>query len=72
MALIAYVSAFAVYWWGTPARHSSDERQGETHLPPVRHEHWLTRASIVVLVASLLIAGIWPQAILNAFQGGRP
>lgn len=73
-ALIAYVSAFAGIWWGSPARAvSSVLAAGEAgrFQPPPRRESALLRIIILLLVAGLLSAGLWPQYFLQAFSGGR-
>ncbi len=62
LALIAYTLALTRNWWGPPPD------------PPPQtaaHEPFLIKAVIVVLVAVLLIAGIWPHA-LQILMGVRP
>ncbi|MDR3753619.1 MAG: proton-conducting transporter membrane subunit [Terracidiphilus sp.] len=62
LALIAYTLALTRNWWGPPPD------------PPPQataHEPFLIKAVIVVLVAVLLIAGIWPRA-LQILMGVRP
>jgi multicomponent Na+:H+ antiporter subunit A len=65
-ALIAYVLALSRVWWG-PAPEQSP--------PPTpahqRSEPYVLQAVIVALVAVLLAAGIWPNA-LALLLGGRP
>jgi multicomponent Na+:H+ antiporter subunit A len=62
MALIAYVLALSRVWWGPPS---------EADVPHPAKEPLLLRATIVALVALLLVAGAWPNA-LHTLQGGRP
>jgi multicomponent Na+:H+ antiporter subunit A len=71
MSLIAYISVFATRWWGDSSNQRLHQHQ-RLHDPPHRSEPWLIRASIVVLAAALLTAGLWPQAIFDTLQGGRP
>jgi len=52
-ALIAYALALARNWWGPPPE-SPPQSQAR--------EPFLIKAVIVVLVAVLLAAGIWPNA----------
>jgi len=60
-ALIAYVLALTRTWWGPP------------HSPQVLRtkEPLLMQATIVVLVALILVAGAWPDS-LTMLLGGRP
>jgi multicomponent Na+:H+ antiporter subunit A len=60
-ALIAYVLALTRIWWGPP------------HSPHVLRtkEPLLMRATIVALVALILVAGAWPDS-LTMLLGGRP
>jgi formate hydrogenlyase subunit 3/multisubunit Na+/H+ antiporter MnhD subunit len=62
LALIAYTLALTRNWWGPPPDP-----------PPqsVAREPFLIKAVIVVLVAILLIAGIWPHG-LQILMGVRP
>jgi multicomponent Na+:H+ antiporter subunit A len=62
LALIAYTLALTRNWWGPPPDP-----------PPqaVAREPFLIKAVIVVLVAILLIAGIWPHG-LQVLMGVRP
>jgi multicomponent Na+:H+ antiporter subunit D len=65
-ALIAYVLALTRFWWGPP-----DDAN-----PPAADEHpkkepFVLQTVIVVLVALILAAGIWPNA-LQLLMGGRP
>ena len=75
-ALIAYVSTFVNVWWG-PTHHSErrtltgiDSR--ELYVPPPQRESMILKATIVVLSACLVTAGLWPQAVLEGLRGGRP
>ena len=61
LALIAYVLALTRNWWGPPQSAEVSQQASE----PLA-----LRASIVVLVAVLLIAGIWPN-VLALIQWGR-
>jgi multicomponent Na+:H+ antiporter subunit A len=61
LALIAYVLALTRAWWGPPRESDS---------PPLTKEPLLLAGTVVVLVAILLAAGIWPNA-LALLQGGR-
>jgi formate hydrogenlyase subunit 3/multisubunit Na+/H+ antiporter MnhD subunit len=65
-ALIAYVLALTRVWWGP----SSDPSPPPTPAHPKR-EPFVLQAVIVALVAVLLAAGIWPDA-LHMLLGGRP
>jgi multicomponent Na+:H+ antiporter subunit A len=60
-ALIAYVLALTRIWWGPP------------HSPHVLRtkEPLLMQATIVALVAVILVAGAWPDS-LTMLLGGRP
>ncbi len=62
LALIAYTLALTRNWWGPPPDP-----------PPLNaaREPFLIKAVIVVLVAVLLIAGIWPHG-LQILMGVRP
>jgi len=62
LALIAYTLALTRNWWGPPPDS-----------PPqaAAHEPFAIKAVIVVLVAILLIAGIWPHG-LQILMGVRP
>jgi multicomponent Na+:H+ antiporter subunit D len=57
-ALIAYVLALTRSWWGPPADPETDGA-----------EPLALRATILVLVAALLTAGLWPN-LLAVFIGG--
>ena len=61
LALIAYVLALTRNWWGPPPDHDPSQANSEP---------FALRSAIVVLVAILLIAGIWPNA-LELMQWGR-
>lgn len=60
LALIAYVLALTRTWWGPPDR--------EVDSSP--HEPWALRGAIVMLVAILLLSGLWPN-VLALLEGGR-
>ena len=60
LALIAYVLALTRNWWGPPPENA----------PPGK-EPFVLKATIVMLVAVLLAAGIWPNA-LQMLMGVRP
>jgi NADH:ubiquinone oxidoreductase subunit 2 (subunit N) len=62
LALIAYTLALTRNWWGPPAE-SPPQSQAR--------EPFLIKAVIVVLVAVLLAAGIWPNA-WQMLMGVRP
>jgi formate hydrogenlyase subunit 3/multisubunit Na+/H+ antiporter MnhD subunit len=62
LALIAYVLALTRAWWGPPKDVGASLNTKE----PL-----LLAGTIVVLVAVLLAAGIWPNALAMLF-GGRP
>jgi NADH:ubiquinone oxidoreductase subunit 5 (subunit L)/multisubunit Na+/H+ antiporter MnhA subunit len=66
-ALIAYVLALTHIWWG-PAY---DADSPPTPVSPTTKEPLLIQGTIVALVALLLAAGIWPNA-LQLLNGGRP
>ena len=74
LALIAYVCAFAAMWWGSPSQAENRiSLVGETqwYHPPAKHESMLLRIVILLLIAGLLGAGLWPQFFLRAFSGGQ-
>ncbi len=74
-ALIAYVRAFTRAWWGPP-REPDSARPGPITLqrrvlsPPV-FEPLLLKTTIVLLVAILLIGGLFPDSVMQFVQGGR-
>jgi multicomponent Na+:H+ antiporter subunit A len=74
-ALIAYVLALTRVWWGPASDLDSLPETSITTHPPLSvlaaREPIVMQAVIVVLVALLLIGGIWP-ATLQALLGGRP
>jgi formate hydrogenlyase subunit 3/multisubunit Na+/H+ antiporter MnhD subunit len=61
LALVAYVLALTRSWWGPPI--SEDP-------PSASNEPLLIKATIVVLVALILAAGIWP-GLLEMLRWGR-
>jgi len=64
-ALVAYVLALSRVWWG-PATGSTATN---THQP--EREPFPLQAAILVLVALLLVAGLWPHG-LQLLSGGGP
>ena len=75
LALLAYINVFTSFWWGpAPVLHGpgSGEDDEHWHSPPCIHEGLMLRGIIVALVTCLLVAGLWPMAIVHAFEGGRP
>ena len=66
-ALIGYVLALTRIWWG-PGRNSDAPPDAEAQ---AKKEPFLIQATVVVLVAVLLAAGVWP-GLLQMLQGGRP
>src|ERR1035438_8523622 len=65
-ALIGYVLALTRIWWG-PGRNSDAPPDAEAQ---AKKEPFLIQATVVVLVAVLLAAGVWP-GLLQMLQGGR-
>ena len=64
LALVAYVLALTGTWWGPPAmtiRRTADRTNAK--------EPFLLQATIVLLVALILAAGIWPS-LLDMISGG--
>ncbi|MGA2349450.1 MAG: proton-conducting transporter membrane subunit [Terracidiphilus sp.] len=71
-ALIAYVLALTRVWWGPPNESSPPPTPPHpTNEPSFKKEPFLLQTVIVALVALLLAAGIWPDA-LQMLLGGRP
>lgn len=73
-ALIAYVSTFTSVWWGSPSQAESRIAGVAGTLryqPPLKRESSLLRIVILLLIAGLLSAGLWPQFFLQAFSGGQ-
>jgi len=66
LALIAYTLALTRNWWGPPP-----DPPPQAQTPEASREPFLIKAVIVVLVAVLLIAGIWPHG-LQILMGVRP
>jgi formate hydrogenlyase subunit 3/multisubunit Na+/H+ antiporter MnhD subunit len=66
LALIAYTLALTRNWWGPPPDPPPQAQTREGGREP-----FLIKAVIVVLVAILLIAGIWPHG-LQILMGVRP
>ncbi len=66
LALIAYTLALTGYWWGPPPKPEID--------PPSQaepREPFAIKAVIVLVVAILLVGGIWPNA-WQMLMGVRP
>ncbi|MGA8088293.1 MAG: proton-conducting transporter membrane subunit [Terracidiphilus sp.] len=75
LALIAYVMAFASVWWGIPSydeKHVTAADRTERYFPPLFHESVILKAVIILLFVCILGAGVWPNVVVQAFQGGRP
>ena len=66
LALIAYTLALTRNWWGPPPKPEIDA-------PPQAQarEPFAIKAAIVVLVAILLVGGVWPHA-WQMLMGVRP
>jgi formate hydrogenlyase subunit 3/multisubunit Na+/H+ antiporter MnhD subunit len=73
LALIAYTLALTRNWWGPPREPSKEPREVayEATFESEMGEPFALKAVIVVLVAVLLIAGIWPHA-WQSLMGVRP
>jgi multicomponent Na+:H+ antiporter subunit A len=73
LALIAYTLALTRNWWGPPREPSKEPREVayEATFESEMGEPFALKAVIVVLVAILLIAGIWPHA-WQSLMGVRP
>ena len=75
-ALIAYAMTLARVWWG-PAHEPNSGLPGPILLnrrlvnPPIAEPRVL-QATIVALVVLILLAGVWPDAVLQMLHGGRP
>jgi len=65
LALVAYVLALTGIWWGP----ESDQGSPPTSDPPAK-EPFLLQTSIILLVALILAAGIWP-GLLDMLHWGR-
>jgi multicomponent Na+:H+ antiporter subunit A len=72
LALIAYINAFTTLWWGPPKHLDAEPLCDPQYVPPPRAESVFVKAAMLVLIASLLAAGLWPQFVLQGFSGGRP
>ena len=72
LALIAYINAFTSVWWGPPKHLDAEPLCDPQYVPPPRAESIFVKAAMLVLIASLLAAGLWPQFVLQGFSGGRP
>jgi NADH:ubiquinone oxidoreductase subunit 2 (subunit N) len=70
-ALIAYVLALTRIWWGPPCDPNPLPTPPHPTNELPHREPFVLQAVIVVLVAVILAAGIWPNA-LNLLVGGRP
>ena len=69
MALVAYVLALTGIWWGPtqPSASGADSPPESDSLPK---EPFLLKSTIVLLVALILAAGIWPS-LLDIIKWGR-
>ncbi len=67
LALIAYVLALTRIWWG-PGREPAAQQKTDS---PESKEPFLVQATVVVLVAMILAAGVWPS-VLQMLHWGRP
>jgi len=75
LALVAYVMAFTRLWWGIPSydeKHITAVDRTERYFPPMIHESVMLKAVIILLFVCILGAGVWPNVVVQAFQGGRP
>ncbi len=75
LALIAYVISFTSLWWGIPSydeKHITAIDVTERYFPPLFHESMMLKAVIVLLFVCILGAGLWPNLVVQAFQGGQP
>jgi len=75
LALIAYVIAFTSLWWGIPSydeKHITAVDATERYFPHLIHESTILKAVILLLFVSILGAGLWPNLVVQAFQGGQP
>jgi multicomponent Na+:H+ antiporter subunit A len=70
-ALIAYVLALTRVWWGPAPAPDPLPSESPHPIPHPIREPFVLQAVIVTLVAVLLAAGIWPNA-LAMLLGGRP
>jgi NADH:ubiquinone oxidoreductase subunit 2 (subunit N) len=64
LALIAYVLALTGIWWGPPSDADSPPSDTQTKEPI------LLQTTIVLMVALILAAGIWPS-LLDMIKWGR-
>ncbi|HEV2171993.1 MAG TPA: hypothetical protein VGR71_00420, partial [Nitrospira sp.] len=74
LALIAYVMVFTRLWWGISSyddKHITAVDRTERYFPPLIHESMMLKAVILLLVIFILAAGLWPDFVVQAFQGGR-
>jgi multicomponent K+:H+ antiporter subunit A len=70
LALIAYVLALTGIWWGPPSDEYSPPGHHEPQTTPKLKEPWLLKTTIVLLVALILAAGVWPS-LLDMLKWGR-
>jgi len=70
LALIAYVLALTGIWWGPEGNRDSPPGHDEPEAVPKLKESWLLKTTIVLLVALILAAGIWPS-LLDMIKWGR-
>ena len=61
LALVAYVLCLTRYWWGPT--------ETEPAVASAAHESWAVRLVVVVLIAALILGGVFPNALL-ALAGG--
>lgn len=76
LSLFAYVQLFTTIWWGSSHSrehlHLAGAEQVIGATPSARHESLILKSVIVGLFLSLLVAGLWPQLVLDGLSGGRP
>ena len=70
MALIAYVLALTGIWWGPETQRSTSGTDSPPDSDPQLSEPFLLKSTIVLLVALILAAGIWPS-LLDMLKWGR-
>ena len=62
LSLIAYVLCLTRVWWGP-------ESGADESLAAKTAEPWALRVVIVVLIATLIVAGLWPSGLLSLVGG---
>jgi formate hydrogenlyase subunit 3/multisubunit Na+/H+ antiporter MnhD subunit len=70
LALVAYVLALTGIWWGPPSNLDSPPGHHAPETIPKLNEPWLLKTVIVLLVALILAAGVWPS-LLDMLKWGR-